>query len=130
MAYQFTINFPNIGSDAHTLLSLQHQLITNRKDCNVLQYNSIATPQIHSTIYTAQKPSDIMSVASSLKNADPKYKITNIEKNGHTIYYSPSELKKMSPIQKQLYINTLNNLNPSERLLHDYLINIYKEIPT
>ncbi len=134
MSYQFEISYP--APIKQELQQKQADILRRFPQC---QYQTSHThpvgPRIdnnlfHSTIYRTNNPQDIVHVASSLKQADPRLFVAIISRGDKDIYYHPIKLTELTPQQRQHYIRVMEHLPQTERVLHDYIVNLYHNVPT
>lgn len=124
--YNFDVSYPRHLDDG-ILFEKQKQILSKFPGCKNIDCKQIHNPRYSTTLYTARHATDIARVASALKNADPRLFISFVQQNGENIYLHPDFLNNED---HQHYINILKHLHAPERVLHDYLVNLYHGIPT
>lgn len=132
MPYKFDVSYPADGvPNGQSLHQKQSDILRRFPQCqyNTFHVGDFGKYPYHSTIYSTDNPQEIARIASSLKFSDPRLFISFIERDGVIIYYHPIEVASLSPIDKQQYIRVMENLPQSERVLHDYLVNLYHTVP-
>jgi len=133
MPYRFVVNYPqHLASNGNRLHQLQHDILHRFPQCRSIEnfYSPDHEADYHSTVYEADTPQDIAQVATALKNADAHLFIGLINRDSTDIYYHPVELSKLNPVQKAYYKFILAHLPHMERVIHDYLSNLYHQVPT
>lgn len=124
MSYSFEISYPTSNGN---LEAKQQQVLQDYPMCSYSMKNT--SGPYHRTIYRTDRPQEIAKLASALKRADSKFYIGFITHNNNTIYYHPTELALLSPAQQKNYRQELEHLESGDRVLHDYLVNLYHNVP-
>ena len=128
--YQFDVVYP-LNVDPK-LQQIQTTILQNFPNCNEVAENIrlVNGGTYHNTICSTNDPSQIARVASAFRKSDSRIVIATINKNGNAIYYHPVELQELDPYSKKRYHSVMSSLPQSERIIHDYLVNLYQDVPT
>ena len=123
MTYYFIISYPisvNLEKSEQILMQSfpQHTFVQNQSDS-----------KYHNNLYSTNNPQDIINVARALQHISSMFFISCIMNNGDAIYYSPAKVSALNTNTKTVYMNRLSHLPQTERTIHDYLVNIYKNVP-
>lgn len=122
--YTFNIMYPKsaqLDSTQATVMQKFPQCIFTEK-----QYKRWGQMQYTVQVYSIQDPQGIIMVANALKSASPKLLISSIRRRGEPIYYHPAEKELVDDTTMQQYKNMMKVLPKVDRLIHDYLYNMYK----
>ena len=123
--YNFDVSYPRRLDDG-TLFEKQKQILDKFPECKDVDCK-IQNKGYKTSIYKAQKVEDIARIASALKDADPRLFIGFVQHDGENIYLHPDFLNDED---HKRYMNILKHLHAPDRVLHDYLVNLYHGIPT
>ncbi len=127
--YIFDVSYPK---EDGKLEQIQENILRRFPQC---KHKSVYTRKVngsksyYSTVYQTDDPEEIVRVASALRQT-PQIFIALVSVNGTDIYYHPMELSTLDPQVKQQYISVMKRLPQTERTVHDYLVNLYHDVPT
>jgi len=124
--YVFDITYPL--SEQQQLEQIQNDVLRKYSRCKYTD-RFINPGNIHNTVYTTDSPEDIPHIATVLKSANPQIFIAFVGKDDRIIFYHTEQLKLLAPDQKMMYKQLLEKLPGDERIVHDYLLNVYEELP-
>jgi hypothetical protein len=136
MAYQFDVSYPaNAVPNGQDLHQKQADILRRFPRCHYTSTHNhpigeLGSSMYHSSIYITDRPQEIANVATSLREADPRIFVGFISHDGQSIYYHPAELARLPSHLKQQYIRVMEQLPQTQRILHDYLVNLYHSVPT
>ena len=123
MLYNFDVSYPKDNTKLGQIQNTVFQRFPQSKYKNI--YIRKIDKNYHTTIYQTTDPEALVRIAKVLKNTTPQIFITVVSVDGEDIYYHPIELALIDPNVKKHYMNLLKSLSEPERIVHDYLVNLY-----